>query len=93
VIQRGTNFGVANPAREVLFTVVPREDKYKAKAFIDTVTLRGADVAFGWLFAGLVGVGLALPTIILSAVPAAALWTWLGHRLGRSAEARSTSEG
>lgn len=91
VIQRGANFGVANPAREVLFTVVPREDKYKAKAFIDTVTLRGGDVAFGWLFAALVGVGLALPTIALGAVPAAALWTWLGHRLGRDAEARSKS--
>jgi AAA family ATP:ADP antiporter len=89
VLHRGTTFGIAVPAREVLFTVAPRQDKYKAKAFIDTVVVRGGDVTFGWLFAALVGVGLALPTVALVAAPAAAAWAWLGYGLGRAAESRS----
>jgi hypothetical protein len=43
VLRRAGNFAFARPTREVLFTVVPREDKYKAKSFIDTVIYRGGD--------------------------------------------------
>ena len=49
-LQRATNFALSNPAREVLFTVVEREEKYKAKNVIDIVVFRGADAASGWLF-------------------------------------------
>lgn len=45
ICQRLTNFGFSNPARELMFTVVGREEKYKAKNLIDTAVLRGGDVA------------------------------------------------
>ena len=70
--QRATNFALSNPAREVLFTVVGREEKYKAKNVIDIVVFRGADAGSGWLFSALRGLGLELATISLATVPIAA---------------------
>ena len=71
------------PARETLFTVIPREDKYKAKAFIDTFVYRGGDVVGaqteGWL--GKLGMGLAALTSV--AIPLALIWAALGFWLGR----------
>ena len=66
--RRVVHFAFDRPAREVLFTVVPREDKYKAKSFIDTVVYRGGDALGGWLYAAL-GV-LAMP----AAIPLALVW-------------------
>ena len=84
VIQRTANFAIANPARESLFTVVAREEKYKAKNVIDTVLFRGADAVFGWLFEGLRAVGLGNAALSLVAVPISALWLLLAVSLGRS---------
>jgi AAA family ATP:ADP antiporter len=53
VARRVGEFAVSKPAREALFTIVPREDRYKAKNFIDTVVYRGGDALAGWLFAAL----------------------------------------
>src|SRR6185437_15369339 len=53
VVRRAAQYGIAGPAREVLFTVVSREEKYKAKNFIDTAVSRGGDALSGWAFAGL----------------------------------------
>ncbi len=53
VIRRAGNFAFARPTREVLFTVMPREDKYKAKSFIDTVIYRLGDQVGAWSYAGL----------------------------------------
>ncbi len=52
VTRRIGEFAVSKPAREALFTVVPREERYKAKNFIDTVVYRGGDALAGWVFAG-----------------------------------------
>ena len=52
VTRRVGEFAVSKPAREALFTVVPREERYKAKNFIDTVVYRGGDMLAGWAFAG-----------------------------------------
>ena len=52
VARRVGEFAVSKPAREALFTVVPREDRCKAKNFIDTVVYRGGDALAGWIFAG-----------------------------------------
>jgi len=80
------------PAQQVLFTVVTREEKYKAKTFIDTFVYRGGDTAAAWLHAGLAGAGLALPALSLSAVPFAlaslGLALWLARR-ERALEARA----
>lgn len=76
VARRVGEFAVSKPAREALFTVVPREDRYKAKNFIDTVVYRGGDAASGWLFEALAGV-LAMVAAALSVV-----WTAIAFHLG-----------
>jgi AAA family ATP:ADP antiporter len=83
VAQRAGRYALAKPSRETLFTVVPREDKYKAKAFIDNVVYRGGDASSAWLFTfALSGVGMSLGAIALVALPAfaggLALSWWLG---------------
>ncbi len=88
-IQRTANFAVSNPAREVLFTVLEREEKYKAKNVIDIVVFRGADAASGWLFAAMRGAGLELATISLATVPVAVAWFVLAIALGRTQERRA----
>jgi AAA family ATP:ADP antiporter len=87
--QRATNFALSNPAREVLFTVVGREEKYKAKNVIDIVVFRGADAGSGWLFSALRGAGVELSSISLATVPVAALWLVLALALGRGQERRA----
>ena len=91
-IQRTANFALSNPAREVLFTVLEREEKYKAKNVIDIVVFRGADAAGGWLFAALRGAGLELSAISLASVPAAAAWLALALSLGRAQERRAARQ-
>lgn len=81
--KRATEFAVANPARETLFTVVSREQKYKAKSFIDTAVFRGGDAASGWLYTGLRGLGMELASIAWLTVPIAALWAGLLLHLGK----------
>jgi AAA family ATP:ADP antiporter len=88
-IQRTANFAVSNPAREILFTVLEREEKYKAKNVIDIVVFRGADALSGWLFAALRGAGLELSTISMATVPLAGLWLVLALALGRAQENRA----
>jgi AAA family ATP:ADP antiporter len=88
-IQRTANFAISNPAREVLFTVVQREEKYKAKNVIDIVVFRGADAISGWLFATLRAAGLELSTISLATVPLATAWVVLAIALGRAQETRA----
>lgn len=89
VAQRWMNFAVANPARQVLFTVVGRAEKYKAKSFIDVVVLRGSDAACGWLFESLQAIGLKLGVVALCALPVAAGWLALSRMLGRVQERRA----
>ncbi len=83
VVRRAGNYALTRPAREVLYTVVPRSSKYKAKNFIDTVVYRGADAAAGWLFAGMKSLGMGLTGIAWTAVPLALAWCLLGLHLGR----------
>ena len=88
--QRAANFSISNPAREVLFTVLEREEKYKAKNVIDIVVFRGADAASGWLFSAMRGAGLELTSISLATVPVAAGWLALALALGRGQERRAS---
>ncbi len=92
VIRRAGNFAFARPTREVLFTVVPREDKYKAKSFIDTVIYRFGDQVGAWSYAGLGAVGIALTGISMVAVPLSIAWLinglWLGRKQKALGEAR-----
>jgi AAA family ATP:ADP antiporter len=93
VAQRTAQFAVSNPAREALFTVVSREDKYKAKNVIDNAVFRGADVANAWLFNLLhSGAGFALSTIALIGAPIAAAWFLLSLALGRVQSRRTADQ-
>jgi ATP:ADP antiporter, AAA family len=83
VLRRGTNFALTNPAMETLFTVVKREDKYKAKSFIETFVYRGGDQLAAWTYAGLSALGLGLVGISMTAVPMAGLWLMLALWVGR----------
>jgi AAA family ATP:ADP antiporter len=83
VIRRASNFALTNPAMEVLFTVVPREDKYKAKNIIETFIYRGGDQIGAWAYAGLAAVGLSLAGISFAAVPMGVAWLFLGLWLGK----------
>ncbi|OHB75754.1 MAG: hypothetical protein A2W31_14225 [Planctomycetes bacterium RBG_16_64_10] len=83
IARRVTIYGIAEPARVVLFTVVTREEKYKTKSFIDTVVFRGGDAVAGQFFAGLRGLGLGLAAIAWVMLPVAIVWTVLGWILGR----------
>lgn len=86
---RAIQRGLTRPAREALFTVVGREDKYKAKAFIDTFVYRVGDVV-GAQTEGLLGrLGLALGGLVSVVVPLALVWAALGLWLGRAQQRRS----
>ena len=81
---RAVQRALMRPARETLFTVLPREDKYKAKAFIDTFVYRGGDVV-GAQLEGLLGrLGMGLAALASVAVPLALLWAGLALWLGRT---------
>ncbi len=83
VARRVGEFSISKPARETLFTVVPREERYKAKNFIDTVVYRGGDAFSGWIVGALRGAGLGLSAIAYLAVPVATAWLAAGLWLGR----------
>jgi AAA family ATP:ADP antiporter len=85
-IRRASNFAISKPAREVLFTVVGREEKYKSKNFIDTVVYRGGDAVSGWAYAALSGLGLGLSGIAVVSVPLALGWAWVALALGKKQE-------
>jgi AAA family ATP:ADP antiporter len=92
IAQRWMNFAIANPARQVFFTVVTREEKYKAKNFIDVVIYRGSDAFYGWMFGSLEALGLKIAAIALCALPVAAGWLALSSALGRAQERRAVRQ-
>jgi AAA family ATP:ADP antiporter len=95
LIRRAGNFAIARPTREVLFTVLPREDRYKAKSFIDTAVYRLGDQLGAWSFALLTTLGLGLTQVSVVAAAVSGCWLanswWLGRRqevLARQQEAK-----
>ena len=88
VTRRVGEFAISKPAREALFTVVPRRERYKAKNFIDTVVYRGGDALSGWLFAG-----LGAAAFVAAAISAAwaGLALYLGHKINRWTPAAAPS--
>ena len=93
VLRRAGNYAVMRPAREMLYVVLGKEEKYKAKNVIDTVVYRGGDVVSAWAYAGLKAAGLNLAAIALVAFPLAGVWAWISFKLGKrqTALAQQTS--
>jgi AAA family ATP:ADP antiporter len=92
VIYRAGRYGLTKPSREVLWTVLGREAKYKSKPFLDAAVYRGGDLLSGWIYAGLAAVGLSIGAIALVAAPVAAVWVFLAVYLGREQEALAQSK-
>ena len=82
-MRRAGNYAVMRPAREMLYIVVEKEEKYKAKNFIDTVIYRGGDAVSAWVYAGLKAIGFSLAGIAWIAVPLAGAWAWISFSLGK----------
>ncbi len=93
VLYRAGRYAIAKPAREVLFTVVGREQRYKSKSFLDAAVYRGGDLVTAWFYRGLTAIGLSIGAIALVAVPFAALWAGTGLILGRLQKQRSEELG
>ena len=91
-LRRAASYAVERPAREVLFTVVTREERYKSKAFIDTVVYRAGDAGSAWLARGLAVAGAGVAGSLLVAVPvglagvAVALWLARAERFRERGE-------
>ncbi|WP_162273986.1 NTP/NDP exchange transporter [Mariniblastus fucicola] len=97
VIGRSAEYGISNPAREVLFTAVNREDRYKAKSFIDTVVRRGGDSSVGGVYKyARESIGLAMTTLSLIMIPIGIAWIGLSLFIGfenrRIVASRSSDE-
>jgi AAA family ATP:ADP antiporter len=79
IARRVGEFAISKPAREALFTIVPREERYKAKNFIDTVIYRGGDALAGWIFAGVsafVAAGVSVAWTALALFLGARMKSW-----------------
>jgi len=83
ILRRAAEFAICKPARETLFNALSREEKYKAKNFMDTAVYRAADMTSGWMFQGLQAIGLTLSGIAYIAAPVTVLWAGVGVWLTR----------
>ncbi len=91
IARRAGNYAITRPAREMLFTIVDPESKYKAKNVIDTAVYRGGDMTSAWMITGLSqGLGYGFAGIAAVGAAAAAIWSVVAIFLGRSYEKRST---
>ncbi|MBB4596477.1 NTP/NDP exchange transporter [Xanthomonas arboricola] len=90
VARRVSNFALARPTREILFTSVTREDRYKAKNFIDTVVYRAGDQVGSWSYAAMLGLGLSMSGTAIVAVPLSLGWLFLSAWLGLRHERQKT---
>jgi AAA family ATP:ADP antiporter len=85
IARRAGNYAVTRPGREMLFTAVDRETRFKAKPVIDIVLYRGGDMLTAWAFTFLTaGLGLGLGAVAAVGAGIAALWAVVGIYLGRS---------
>jgi AAA family ATP:ADP antiporter len=70
----------------MLYVVLGKEEKYKAKNIIDTVIYRGGDAVSAWIYAGMLAIGFSGAGIALAAVPLSGVWAWISFRLGSRQE-------
>lgn len=92
VFRRIAEYGITKPSREVLFTVLSREEKYKSKTFIDTAISRGGDAVTGWAVNGVKSLGVTASEIAWFLVPITCAWSWLGWSLAHEEERKQTAK-
>ncbi|MFC1628234.1 NTP/NDP exchange transporter [Gemmatimonadota bacterium] len=95
VSRRAGNYALARPARETLWTVVSREDRFKAKNFVDTAVYRTGDQIGAWSQLILHSMGFGAAGLAFSAIPVAIVWffvaLWLGRQQTRIINSRSAA--
>lgn len=84
VARRAGEYALARPGREMLFTVVPTEAKYKAKNVIDTAVYRGADAVSGWVKAGIDAIASHPALVYVAGAALAVAWAFTGASLARA---------
>ena len=85
VVLKAGNYAITRPGREMLFTLVDREARFKTKPVIDTVVYRGGDVLNGWSFAALTeGLHLGMGPVAFVGAVVAGIWALMGVVLGRA---------
>ena len=90
VVLKAGNYSITRPGREMLYTNVSREDRFKTKQVIDIVVYRGGDVFSGWMFALLTAtLGLGMGPIAMIGAAVAVLWAYVGLRLGNAYDRES----
>ncbi len=90
VVRRGVGYGLSKPATDMLYSVVSREAKYKAKNFIETTVWRGSDLVGVWIVRLLSGIGLTGASLVC--IPLAAAWSLLTLWIGREYRRRDGLE-
>ncbi len=84
VVRRAGEYSITKPAREMLFTTLDREARFKGKGVIDVVVYRAGDIMWAWIFTGLTQVlGLTLGGVAAIGSAVAVVWAYLGFRLGK----------
>ncbi len=92
VVRRAGNYAIARPTRELLFTVVSREDRYKAKSLIDTFVYRAGDQVGAWFYALIGGIGWGAKGVAVSGAVISVAWLANSFWLGRRQEAMAAGE-
>ena len=88
VVRRAGEYAITKPAREMLFTTLDRDVRFKGKSVIDVVVYRAGDIIWAWLFTGLTQVlGLTLTGVAAVGSAVAVIWSYLGFRLGKHFDA------
>ncbi len=92
VVLKAGNYSITRPGREMLYTLVSREERFKAKPVIDIVVYRGGDTLAGWSFTGLtMGLGLGMGAVAVVGALIAVVWAAVGIYLGRNYKQKSES--
>jgi AAA family ATP:ADP antiporter len=90
VVRRAGNNAITKPSKEMLFTEVDKETRFKAKPVIDVVVYRGGDTITAWFFTGLTeGLGLGFTVVGIVGAGIAAIWAATGFYLGKLYERKS----
>jgi AAA family ATP:ADP antiporter len=87
-LRRVSQYAIARPCREICFTVVDQESRYKAKNFIDTVVYRFGDLASAWMQRGMELLGFGMTATLGLGILASGLWAMNAKSLGRQYEQR-----
>jgi len=91
VTRRAGEYALARPGREMLFTVVTPEAKYKAKNVIDTAVYRGADAVSGWVKTGIDALASNPAVVAVAGAALALVWALTGWSLARQQKILATN--